>query len=609
MSKQVKARDGDALCGIAIAAGFLNCAPLRAEPANSALLNRPLVKDDIVTIPDLTPKVVPKPTNNLHKFTKKNAPPVSIQFVHGSPNKTYLEDTALNLLNVSNFVTNKAGSDGKAAFPSAFGFNSGAHADVDAFKVEVVDPGASGTVTASLEALKPVKQADGSIQFQSITGVPDAALRKIDTLNCKQVSTGHVAFRSAYMRLVVDQPDQAAAAGQTLLTGEAVDAGDEALEILSQHVRASYEFSRCPASPKCKAVKEVPVGESPQRVKVSVHILLDPATNTPVATIDQARTTVLKYVRQLYAQASMSVKIGNIRTVPAPTNLIAIADANGANATGGGTIQVRIQIGKPNQATFDFDQTAQIVTNAGDAPFATATALATAINNAFAAVTPPFTATATASDNPPLVGQSIGSADVLVGNPLTQSITLSVLASGDASHPVTIGRITSTSINPDFGGADSHVGTILERTLVKNYDTGSDHIDLFVVGTLIEADGTTDLGEAFIPNASSPASRQTQPLMVNSALIFAGTFTTKENFYTTVPHEMGHILMDKGHAVAATEMMGAGSPVGSNERVVAGPKRISDPTPPQTIAFIGGFQGNPVTLLRTANTGVIDTNF
>ena len=154
-----------------------------------------------------------------------------------------------------------------------------------------------------------------------------------------------------------------------------------------------------------------------------------------------------------------------------------------------------MQVGKPNQATFDFDQTVQVVTNAGDAPLATATALAGAINAAFAAATPPFAATATPSGNPPLVGQAIGSADVLVGNPLTQY--LSVVATGDAAHPVTIGRILNTNI-PDFGAADSHVGTLEERTLVKNYDSGSDRIDLFVIGTL----GSTALGEAFIPNAA-----------------------------------------------------------------------------------------------------------
>lgn len=560
-----------------------------------------MIAGDKVTVPDLTLKEINKATDRKHLFKKKNAPPVSIRFVHGSPDKKYLQDDTLTLLNVSNFVTNKGGPTGTHTFPSGFGFNADGHADPDTFKVEIVDPGASGTVKATLEALKPVTKPDGSVDFQSITGPPDAGLRKIESLACKQVATGNVAFRSPYLRMVVDKQDHAAAAAQTLLTTDAVDAGDEALEILDQHVRASYEVARCPGSPKCKVVAELGIGENKQDAKVSVHILNDPATGTALATVPEARKSVLKYVRQLYAQANMSVKlIGTIRTVPAPTNLIAIANGNGAVAVGGGIIQIRVQVGKPNQATFDFDQTVQIVTSPAAAPIDTANTLAAAINTAFAGASPPFAAAANPSDNPPLVGQAIGSADVLVGNSLTQSISLSLLASGDLGHPVRIGRIISSKI-PDFGNADSHVGTLEERTLVKNYDSGSDRIDLFVIGTL----GSTALGEAFIPNAGLAASRQPIGLMVNSALVFAATVTTNDNFHTTIPHEMGHILMDNNHALVATEMMGAGSPVGSNERVVNGPKRISDPVPPRTIAFDSGFKGNPVTMLRTTNSAVI----
>jgi hypothetical protein len=82
--------------------------------------------------------------------------------------------------------------------------------------------------------------------------------------------------------------------------------------------------------------------------------------------------------------------------------------------------------------------------------------------------------------------------------------------------------------------------------------------------------------------------------------------TINDNFHTTIPHEMGHILMDHTHAQVATEMMGAGSPVGANERVVNGPKRISDPTSPRTVSYDDGFRGNPVNMLRTDNPGVID---
>ena len=50
--------------------------------------------------------------------------------------------------------------------------------------------------------------------------------------------------------------------------------------------------------------------------------------------------------------------------------------------------------------------------------------------------------------------------------------------------------------------------------------------------------------------------------MVNSALVFAATVTINDNFHTTIPHEMGHILMDNNHALVATEMMGADLPWG-----------------------------------------------
>ena len=600
MSVQVTAVEGDTLCGIAIAAGFLNCAPLRAEDGNKDFLSRPLVPGDLVVVPDLNLKTLSKPTDTKHVFKKKNAPPVSVRFVHGSPDKKYLLDDTLTVLNVSNFVTNKAGTTGARAFPAGFGFNADGHADIDTFKVEVVDPGASGSVKAKLEALRPVKQPDGSVVFQPITNGPDVGLRKIDALNVKQVNTGHVAFRSTYMRLVVDKQDQAAAAAQTLLTADTVDGGDETLEILDQHVRATYEFGRCPGSPKCQVTAELPVGENRLTVKVAGHILIDPATSTPVATVDQARKSVLKYVRQLYAQANMTVQIvDTIRPVPAPTNLIAIADGNGAPAVGGGTVRVRVRVGKPAQPTFDFDQVIQITTTAGAAPIDTANALAAAITAALAAATPPVVATVTASGNPPLVGQAIGSADVVVGDPATQRISLTALPGGDLGHPVAIGRILTTNI-PDFNNANANVGTIDERTLVKNYDTGSDRIDLFVIGTL----GSGALGEAFSPSTRSPANQRPIAAMVNTALVFAATVTTNDNFHTTIPHELGHILMDANHATVATEMMGNGSPVGANERVVGGPKRISDPDAPRTINFDDGQAGNPVTLLRTANTGV-----
>src|SRR5258705_5142112 len=150
MPTVVTARDGDTLCGLAIDAGFVDCAPLRAEGANSALLAGPLKSGDQVTVPDLTTKDVSKATEKRHRFIKKNSPPVSIRFVHGSPDKKYFDDFTLTILNVSNFVTNTGGNDGSKKFPTGFGFSPNGDADIDSFKLEVADPGAGGSVQVFL---------------------------------------------------------------------------------------------------------------------------------------------------------------------------------------------------------------------------------------------------------------------------------------------------------------------------------------------------------------------------------------------------------------------------------------------------------------------------
>ena len=147
---QFTASDGDTLCNIAVNNGFLNCQPLRDEPANSGLLNRALKNGDIVTIPDIRPRIENGATDQVHKFVLKTAPPVSIRYVHGSPDKHYLDDDTISLLNVSNFVTNLAGKNGQQPFPAEFEFHEPGHVDPDTFKVEVVDPLAGGSVKVLL---------------------------------------------------------------------------------------------------------------------------------------------------------------------------------------------------------------------------------------------------------------------------------------------------------------------------------------------------------------------------------------------------------------------------------------------------------------------------
>jgi hypothetical protein len=179
----VTANDGDTLCGLAIDAGFVDCQPLRDEPQNQGkdFLNRPSLKaGDVVVIPDKKIKQHDKSTNTKNVFVKRTAPKVSIRFVHGSRNRPYLQDLTLPALEISNYETNLAGTNGRSPLPAGFGFHPDGDADPDSFKVEVVDPAAGGSVTVVLEALKPVYKPDSSIDHHEEFSGAQAANRKVN---------------------------------------------------------------------------------------------------------------------------------------------------------------------------------------------------------------------------------------------------------------------------------------------------------------------------------------------------------------------------------------------------------------------------------------------
>lgn len=596
MAKLVMATEGDTLCTLAIAHGFIDCTQLRKEPNNQMYLNRPLRSGDWVTIPELKPTTFQKAADALHKLIKKSAPPVAIRFVRGTADeKHYMHDPVLTALHVSNYVTNKAGANGRAAFPSGFGFNADADADPDTFKVEVTDPGASGSVTVKLEALRPERdKKTGNTIYKPFEGVSDANKRKIDAVTCKALSDAPKAFRSAYLRLVTDKEDHGAAAAQALLVSDCVDDNDEGLEILDQKVRATYVITRCPGNPKCAVRTELPVGSDRWRVKVAIHIIKDPNTGAAVAATDATRKRVLQSVRRRFAQADMSVSILSIDEVPAPSNMFAIAEPAGKLAIGAGAIKVKVKIGA-------VEKQVAITTVKDDKPGDTAMKLADAINQCFAANKPPVAANARVSDNPPRLSGTIASADVLVGDPRKDTIVLSIEENGDINHPVEVGRMTSADL--DMTDDDNvHIGTPMHRVLVKNYDTGVDRVDMFFVGDMTDAYG---LGVP--PLASFPAKEQTNDQYRNTALLVKTTVTTN-NLPVTIPHELGHILMDAFHADVTTELMYEGGHANAHSLGMDGRKRISEPIPPAEIDM-GCKKGNAVRMLRSENSGPIEKSW
>jgi hypothetical protein len=595
MPKTVTAEEGSTLCQLAIAEGHLNCKTTREVEANKKYIGKFLRAGDQVEIPDVVVAKVTKSTDTKNTGTKKNSPPVDVRFVRGEhDDKDFDSDNALTFLNVSNYVSDKAGTTGGDAFPTAFGYNEKAHADSDAFRIEVTDPAAGGSVNVKLEAVRAVAtNSDGSSKYDPFTSGSDVAKRKIDAVECKALTGAPKALRSKYLRLVTCSKDHAAVPGQGLLVRDTVDDGDEQLEILDQKVRVSYEVASCPCSPKCVAVAELPIGDDRKRLKLSVHILKHPTSGTAVMTVDDARKAILKFVRRYYAQAEIGVKfVGTkVREVKAPANMIMVGEsAAGAKAQGGKTISVKVTVD-------GVEKQAAITTDANDVPLATAEKLAAAINAQFGSPSPTL---ARASGNKPLRNDSHGSADVLVGDLTKQTVTIERVKHDDANHEIEVVRIGDTKIT-DFASNRSWIGTPEERILIKNYNTGADRLDLFIIGGF----NSGTLGEAFRVRQKSGEPEAERPVdeLVNSVIIGTRGMAGAD-YQSTLCHEFAHVLMDEGsHPNIKTEILSAEGATGSDESPVGGPKRVSV----WELEFTNGKRLKCVDALRGNNSDLLDS--
>ncbi len=334
---------------------------------------------------------------------------------------------------LSNHVTDRGGTNDGVPFPDKFEFQQPGHDDHDTFKVEVVDPAVGGTLDATLDALMPVHRLDGTIAHVEFPGA-EAAKRKLDPVTCKKVRSG-VAYRSKYLRLVVDEADKAAKTDQTLLTTDMTDQGDFTVEILEQNVRASYAISRCPGNPKCRISTAVPIGSDTdarkprRRLRIAVHVLRRAPGGAPVVTTANAERRVRKWIRRLYAQASIAPKIVQpTREVDPVANLVAVSDPAGASAAGDG--QLGFRLSAPGQPTL---VVGPITPAAGDTPEVSANALA-------ALVTAPYAATVTVNPARFVDPVTSRSADLLI---TPANVTIDSVVSTDSRQTLTVGRPNS----------------------------------------------------------------------------------------------------------------------------------------------------------------------
>lgn len=584
MSQIVVATEESCLCGLAIQNGFLNCDPLRAEGANSDLLNRPLRSGDLVTIPDVRLRQHSGAADARHKFKLKRQPEPKLRFVHGSQNRLAPDDASLTKLAISNYRTDRAGATGAAAFTNAFGFNKDAHDDPDTFKLEVVSPDGGNPIQVRLQALKPVYAADGTVErHEEFTGA-EAAGRNVD-IDCQLSGAAtHKLYRSRYLRLVTDNLDQAAAATQTLLASDTADGSDgpvDKVEILDQRVRASYELPGCQAAApnKCRVSAELPIGENRKRIRMTVSIFRTAVGGGNIGGITRrnVRRRTYKWFRRAYAQISLSPKlVSAIRTFDPPSaDMVAVSDPIGTSASGVSAA------GNPSTLSFDID--APPVVGAGLPAAATRVTVnlaagrtPTQVCNAIVAALPAGFA-GTVHTNATPTNRATPSADVIIartGAGAGVRVVIRNETTTDTALTVGVARVNIAIVNTDApGGFANLLVSTPEARRILRFRGRDDRIDFFVVGAIIGARGV-----AYIPATDLAAQYRPPAFCRWSVLMASNVMNGANNDPFSFPHEAGHILNDAFHAdpidpnVGNQLMTGTGTDAAN---AVAASKRIS----------------------------------
>jgi hypothetical protein len=600
---QVTANTGDTLCILAIAAGFLNCQPLRDEGANSALLDRPLQAGDVVTIPDTDPSDQSGGTDTSHPFQALNAPPVSIRFVHGSATKPFAADDTLPNLNISNFVTTQGGTGGTQAFPSGYGFNAVGDADLDAFKVEVVDPQGGGSAQVLLEALQPVYQQDSSTQVLTATSWvlfqgAEYARRKLQ-VTCNPANSTR--FRSPYLRLVVDDDagnsDQQALPAQTLLITDMADglgtggpSDNDSLEILDQQVRASYVITRCPAPPpnQCAVTAQVPIGDSRQRIPIVIHVFRanvgDGDTGLGGITEAMVRKRAGRWFRRVYAQAGLAPALTSPEVEfldPPEDNMLVLSNETGAASTGFSTLSFTLSTSPPAPAGSPPDPVVSIPLNLNLSPATVGSMIQGALPDGYQAQI--FT-------NSAAFNATGGSCDVLITRTDGTRVSIQNETSNDATLTVTVARVNLAAVAMSTGD-DARDNNILlcstpeQRRVVRSSPGTGSRLDFYVVGDLTGPTVTPGAqpdsiarGVAMLVGQDLSAPYASVAPIQWGALLTTRVMDDTDNNPFSFPHEAGHVLLDTFHAhsgdpLERSQLMRNGTSVTND---VSGSKRLCD---------------------------------
>lgn len=592
MGNWLTAEAEDTFCSLAVDAGFVDCAPVRDHDANAAIKDKQLETGDVVYIPDLVEKHDSAATEKTHIYVRKGTPLAAIRFVHGAAGTAVPDDVSLAHLEISNYRTDRAGRDGLDPFPgpNAWQFNAAADADPDTFKIEVLETKTGkAQLDVTLQALHPVYLAPGVLIDRDLnwSSAAERDRRKVDIKVFRATPKPDQRFRSAYLRLVVDERDHAAPLDKQTLLVTDDQPNEEDVEILDQEVRATYLIESCARAgtpAQCRVSAQLPVGNNEQRIRLCVGIIrrrVGDATGYHGTTEAHLRHRLFRWFRRVYAQANMAPTLiaPGIRFLDPPErNLLTVSNITGNRATGlaAGPSRMTCTI-----AT-DRGGVAAKVVNLDIPHAATPPAGLTAIEVAdlLKAQIDDADFEATTFENAPVMGRLAArhSADILVKDKSGGRITISAVNSTDRTATLRLAIANLADLN-DYDNAQFLCGTMDERQIIRNFDSGSDRLDCYVVGGL----RTGARGESFLPGYDMdpdyrPITYQADSPVPHTCIMGADSpngpvMDGSDNLPYTFPHEAGHALLDSNHSLTRSELMASGTSTSPSR---LGTKRLCD---------------------------------
>jgi hypothetical protein len=591
MGEWLLAGEGDTFCQIASERGLADCNAVRSHSENAKIRDAQLQVGDLVYVPELGERLDSADTDVTHLFVRKPGVIAAIRFVHGAAGTAFRDDLDLPFLDISNYRTDRAGPNGTSAFagPNHWQFDTNSDMDPDVFKVEVLDTRTgNATLNVTLEAMHPIYVAGVAIGTDLNWSSPaERDKRKLEIKVHRATPKPDQRFRSAYLRLVVDEADQSARKQQTLLVTDD-QPNEEQVEILDQEVRATYKIDTCPRAgtdAQCRVTKQVPVGHNKRRIQLCVGIIrrnVGDATGCHGITEANIRHRLFRWFRRVYAQANMAPVLVDpkIRLLDPPEqNLLSISNetgnrAIGRTAAGLSPSRLSLTITTNRGGVVAKPVTLEIPLAASPAarltPKALADLLVPVINDAdFVAET---------FENPPLLDRlpTRRSADILVRDRIGGRVTITAVKSTDVAATLKLARANLNNFG-DFNGADRAAGTLEERQVIRNFDSGDDRLDCYVVGKLKSgARGESfQLGYALDARYRSVvAGPSPVPFScIMGAVADAPVMDSSNRLPFTFPHEAGHALLDCDHATRMFELMRSGTSLAPS---CGGSKRISD---------------------------------